>query len=898
MKHRLTRIWTPMALIFLGLLANLAPTRAADGDAAANIKIIKAEAFVHGPQTKDTNAQSRYGVVHLKIESAGKPFRILPDQPWCQLKAAGNRALYPVFPVSDGDNAYWSQADRPHAASTLEALFLFRGGDPLKVVWTLPDGQTVEKTITPQQDPKQHRTTLGEWWQRYRYAAKMRNESDEYPPQIENYLVAMLAERFGFSAPEIQNRWSGRSDVDQAFGLLLGAESIRVAMQRETILKHTRRDQPLNRKLPKSTAPPAITLPTFDKSQVQTEPIAAHVPAECFYVRCGTFQNFRWLRSNLTQWGGMGRDLTALRGWNYHIRDQLEYQLALKETVLSKLFGDTLISDVAVIGMDPFVRAGASVGVVFEARNSPLLKIQLDQLRKDALKADPNARENTVKIAGRDVSFLSTADNKIRAFYAVDGQYHLICTSRTIVERFFEAGQNQDSLADLDEFLYARHLMPTTRDDAAFVYLSDLFFRNLVGPKYRVEMTRRTQAVAEIELVHLAQLAAKAEGADFETIAKLEEGGFLPMNFHIRPDGSHTAIRDGQIVDSLRGARGTFLPVADVDIDEITESELEAYENFSRYYRSQWERMDPAILALKRQTAAQGRQRITVDVHITPYARRHYQSLADSLGNANAWKLIPLKGDLAQGSINFGERAGFVRDQFGFAGVRDLSKEASDFKIENGRVYETVTPPIYYGLLSQQSLSTDSANDRKEKDGQANRPKQKSLSASSIFFYPFEAPDQAEIRENLKMQKVETPAQLRVWINRLADTQIAKIINAHAYLRARRASAGNTRFLHVLTEQFQVEPKAALDIAERVMGADLVCRMGGEYQLMKDDREMPVWRSTAWRKPSYHQIHEVPESFVSALLQGFHEAELNFSIDQTTLSSHLDVELNAPKADE
>ncbi|MCA9068217.1 MAG: hypothetical protein KDA84_04805, partial [Planctomycetaceae bacterium] len=244
----------------------------------------------------------------------------------------------------------------------------------------------------------------------------------------------------------------------------------------------------------------------------------------------------------------------------------------------------------------------------------------------------------------------------------------------------------------------------------------------------------------------------------------------------------------------------------------------------------------------------------------------------------------PLKDDLAQASINFGERSGLVRNQFGFACVRDLAKDELDFKIENGQVYETITPPVYYGLLSQLALDNDQENESKEK----------SLSSNGIFFYPFEAPNQQEIRENLKMKKVETPAQLRVWVNRLAKTQIAKVINAHAYLRARRASAGNARLLHVLTEQLGVEPNKALETAEAVLGAKLVCRMGGEYQLTKDDRDIPVWQSSAWKKSSYHQIDNVPESFVSSLLQGFHEAELHFSIDRTTLSSHLEVEVNNP----
>ena len=887
MLHFLFGISGILSILVLG-----AVPLAAEETAERKLKIVSAEAVSGSSYQGNITARGEYGIVHLKVESAGEKFQILPDRPWCRLTEDNGRALYPVFPVSDGENEYWSQADRPHHAGTLEALFLFKGNEPIKLTWTLPDGQVVEKTLTPQKNEVRHRELLREWWNRYSYSVKMRVESDAYPPQIENYLVMMLAERFQFTPIELQNRWSGRGDLDLMFGLLLGAESIRVAMQRDTVLENTRRDQPLNRALPQAIAPPAITIPPFEKSEVTTEPMASHVPADCFYIRCGNFKNFQWLRANLTHWGAMTRDLTALRGWNYGIRDQLEHQLALKETVLSRLFGDTLISDVAIVGSDTFVRAGASIGILFEARDSLLLKIQLDRLRDQARAADPGARETTVKIAGRDVSFLSTPDNTIRAFYAIDGNYHFISTSRTLVEKFFEAGQNGNSLASLDEFLYARHLMPTSREDACFVYLSDPFFRQLVGPKYRVEMTRRTQAVAEIELVHLAQLAAKAEGAEHETIAQLVKGGFLPTNFHIRPDGSQTLMENGKVFDSLRGARGSFLPVADVDVDQITDSELQGYEQFSRYYRSQWERMDPAMLALKRHPATQGRERISIDVHITPYARRHYQSLTRSLGAASQWKAVPLTGDLAQAAVSFGAGAGLVGNQFGFAGVRDLTEEGVEFRIENGRVFETVTPPVYYGLLSQSAFEKADAGDAPEK-----APKEKSLSDGAIFFYPYDALNQAEIRKNAKLQMVDSAAQVRVWVNRFAETNLAKVINAHGYLRARRASAGNARFFHVLTEQLLVEPKQARKVAEDILGAEPVCRMGGQYELSTDDRGIPAWQSTAWQEPSYHSIDSVPGSFVAPLLEGFHEASLDFNIDEPTLtlSSHLELEINAPK---
>ncbi len=176
-----------------------------------------------------------------------------------------------------------------------------------------------------------------------------------------------------------------------------------------------------------------------------------------------------------------------------------------------------------------------------------------------------------------------------------------------------------------------------------------------------------------------------------------------------------------------------------------------------------------------------------------------------------------------------------------------------------------------------------------------NHAKEKSLSESAIFFYPYDVPDQAKIRQDLKMVRAETPAQLRVLVNRLAGTNVAKVANAHAYLRARRASAGNARFFQVLTEQLHVEPKDALKVAEVILGAEPVCRMGGQYELTQDERGYAVWQSTAWEHPSYHAIESIPKSFIAPLIQGFHKASLEFNIDQTTLSSHLDLEVDAPK---
>ena len=54
-------------------------------------------------------------------------------------------------------------------------------------------------------------------------------------------------------------------------------------------------------------------------------------------------------------------------------------------------------------------------------------------------------------------------------------------------------------------------MMPLENQYDIFVYLSSEFFRNLVSPKYQIELRRRLKAVAAIEIAEMASLTAFAE---------------------------------------------------------------------------------------------------------------------------------------------------------------------------------------------------------------------------------------------------------------------------------------------------------------------------------------------------------------------------------------------------
>lgn len=137
-------------------------------------------------------------------------------------------------------------------------------------------------------------------------------------------------------------------------------------------------------------------------------------------------------------------------------------------------------------------------------------------------------------------------------------------TSLVIARRFLESGRGIGSLADSQEYRFARFNRPLESDDTIFVYLSTSFFQQLLTPQYQIELRRRNRIVTDMMLLELASLAARNEGRPDLTVPQMIQAGYLPQGFGYRPDGGSFETVDDQLVDSIRGRRGFFTPIPDL----------------------------------------------------------------------------------------------------------------------------------------------------------------------------------------------------------------------------------------------------------------------------------------------------------------------------------------------
>ncbi|NNE00169.1 MAG: hypothetical protein HKN47_22850 [Pirellulaceae bacterium] len=767
--------------------------------------------------------------------------------------------------------------DEPEMEQTVarRVTFLIEGDAPVQVRLSESNIQIGVYEITPVPDAAVQRELMNDWWTAYTDAAKRQIDAGDYPPWVENYLVAMLSQRTGTRLPE----WFApkQEDADQLIGtlkLLAGIEGVGETMFRRAAAGDFQQIQPTALPLP---APPrwiASQYPPIDPNVV-VEPIASRIPPECLYIRYGSFANYLWFRDLSDEYGGDLSRMVTLRGINDDAARRVETQLNMKMTDISRMLGATVIEDQALFGRDMFLSDGATIGVILQAKNVFLLKTAVNNDRAKLAAADPTVTLTDVKIADQVVTMLSSGDNRVRSFMAVDGDFVCVANSETLIRRFFEVGQSGKSLAATEAFRLSRQLMPVDRGDTIFAYFSPEMLQGLVDPKTLIELRRRLHAKSDIALVHLARIAARSTGEQIDGIEELIAAGFLPTGFGRRPDGSGVISVGDDVIDTRRGARGNFLPIADIEFDFVTQEESQWYSEIADEYSARFPQLDPIMVGVQRQNVPgdETLERLIVHAEVAPLTPEKYGSWAKQLGPPTrvAMKFAPDDIVALQAHV--------ASEQLGppthlFVGVKDSfppDPEQFDGIIKSYRALREL--PGYLGAWPQPG-----AIDRLPLGLGRGRPVGPGMTRLLGGLYRYTdagfsvisfQPDvlQASL-PFLQAVDVNDLATVRMRIGSLTGSKLENWVNDQLYRRASVSSAAGANFLNLLTRQLSVDSAGALEAAEDILGSELQCPLGGQYEYSES---FGRWISSAWRASMPDR--SMPPGYVAPAMTWFRGAE-------------------------
>nr|WP_143547821.1 hypothetical protein [Rhodopirellula sp. SM50] len=905
--------------------------------------------FDQGPvavRLQDVIVQAKQGtpagavVIELVYTEGHGPI-LFPDQSLFLVEKQG-RAKYVAF-----DIAYQQSSKRsPFEVDRIEAAFLVNGEKPLEVKLMTRDSVLLERLdIKLVGQPAALAALKSRWWKSF---SKIPKELGDEQKLLRRSLAAMLARRYGMPSPwPVPQKDDGQEDsvleaqFERAVGMLFGMESVKLAIQEDVKLNESARSETADQPVPPKPRMASVVIPSF--RDIAIEPMAMHVPEECFYLRTGSLANYKNLRQFLTGWGGNLSDVVDSGALVRQTRDTVEFQLALSPEQTASGPFDQLISDMALVGCDPLFSEGAAVGVVFEAADSFKLADAIKLQRRKMLSTFRDVSERLLSVSNHRVSLLSTDDNRVRSFYAIDGNYHLVTNSQTLLNRFFQAGRGDRSLGTLREFRYARRKADSAGHQFAFLYLSDPFFQNLVSPHYRIELTRRSRAARELQQFQLAKWLSASEGIEEASIGGFIDAKLLPRGFAVRADGSRPILVDDRFQDSLRGIPGAFLPIPDVPIDKATRSEVIAYRGFLRDYNQQWRRVDPVtVVFTQKEMDAAGLRRIGIEIVITPYARQKYALLERHLADPGRRRFAASDRDLLSVDTAVRMRRGSSPHLL-YIGLRD---DDVSFEISHGQVKlldqedgTTFAKLRSFGVISPPSteilrmLSSVLLNGKPLPDTPTRRspPPQSPLPWSTAAL-PFGAPPSGQLlyyfawgianlppggasatkylkmiesRDNLttvamqsglrdevfneiSQENIVDPPKVRMRMRSLSGAEIEPYIQAYTYLASRRVSYQNSRFLADLTHWLNLPPQESQSVIENLLNAKVTCPLGGAYQ-MKQVAGMPDYVGTAWNDSSLYELNQTPETWKFPFLDWLREMDLRFDLDQNTLHAKVDL---------
>lgn len=838
-----------------------------------------------------------WGVARVNVSLQRADFGDPVDSEAFSISDPEGRVFYPVFKPRRFLPLLQSLmgADTVTPPQELEVFFLFRGNTPLEVTVNTPTPQKIQVVPRQRRDGPFNNLT-NQWWRTYNEIARQRTDSSDHPPVLETYLTMMLSDRLRLAPPPLSERsLSDRSALEpsQSLSLLMGTEKVHDAMLKAIMNNELVPQETLGPVVPPiQWAPLAMPEPSAD---VAIEPIAKYVPEECFYVRFGSLNNYLWLNKLLERNGGDLSRMISNRRVAFHLNEVVQRQLALKQSELAEIFGDKVVQDVALIGRDTYTREGAALGMLFHARQSALLANDIGKNRQDALRQykREGAKLEKVTIAGKEVSFLSTPDNTLRSFYIARGDFHLVTTSKAIVERFLSLETNPTSLANSREFQYARGLMPVSRDDTVFVYLSSQFFRGLYSPQYRVEIRRRMQSVIEMELQQMATAAANHEGFEDTSIEGLIAAGFLPPHFGKRADGSHTIVSNDTLGDSIRGGRGHFVPIPDMEIAGMTQQETADFNRLRQFHMTQWRQMNPIVVGINRfKLNDEGLERIAIDARVTPFQRSNYSQFLSFLGPPLPTHIATTPRDVVAFQAVLDGRYSGGATHYAVA-VQDLPFPLEQFT--NQGFFNTLrmiqATPGYLtafpnpGLLDQ--LPLIGATIRPDIYGYSQLPfgllRREYNGFSTLSFHPEIL---ADVTPNLAIVEDTHPAQVRIHVGDISNAQITPLANGLAQSVAKRGSLANAAFFQEVSNQLGIPANQAKAFADQLLYLEFIDPLGGQY-VYQADNGVGRWVSTAWS--------EEGKDFQANVMDWFRGLEARLNVDENLIELHAQLDMQNEK---
>jgi hypothetical protein len=413
--------------------------------------------------------------------------------------------------------------------------------------------------------------------------------------------------------------------------------------------------------VPGVTTPPQPWDRLLKGKRPATEPLARLIPHDNYYVHFKDIRKFLEFGALLDQWGTNILRVYELRSRDYQLRQRYERQLCLKSSALGKALGPALVKSLAITGSDPYLREGSDVTVLFQVTDRGLFLAAVEGFLREARKEHGQGlRERREKYHGTTIETFVTPRREVSLHRAAVGDFVIYSNSPAGVRRVLDAHAGRGKrLADAQDFRYMRTVFPSgDRGEDGFVFLSDAFIRQLVGPASRIKEKRRLEALTSLSMLTNAALFGAWETGKLpaDHAAALAAAGLRPEDVAV-PEGKGALWDSGQqlAVSDVYNTIHFATPLIELPIGRVTPAEAEEYGRFREEYSKLWRAyFDPIGLRLSLNA-----RRVKVAVHILPLVGSDSYRALRQVAGAGRFHVEARPGTVLDFRLSVGEKQSF-----------------------------------------------------------------------------------------------------------------------------------------------------------------------------------------------------------------------------------------------
>jgi len=412
---------------------------------------------------------------------------------------------------------------------------------------------------------------------------------------------------------DLMEFYTGRSEVrrtlqtDRGLGIAAQAQPNTIAIASIQGVEHEERDY---RKL--------LSADTGARTFVP-HPLAAAVPSDALVLEFASIRDLVTLPQRIQQRLGQILGAIELRPGDDKLLERYREQLLLEQTFLAEKLGHLAIGAAVLVIGDPYLREGSDLSLVLQVRERQLLETALAGFVVAARHAHPELESKQILLVDTPVAVHQTPDGQLRRFQAWVDSELLLSNSRQAMMKLLELRRDKSrSLAQSADYQWARSIAPyATEAEQAHLFFGDAFVEKITGPRSKILESRRMRALAELRAVeYAAHLFGWMQGNPPKSLSELLASGWLTKSDLVHFDGSPITFDPARGAYSRFGSSQLLLPIADLEITQVSKAEADAYAQFrSTYERGLRGALDPTTLRFFR-TAGDDQWR--TELHILP----------------------------------------------------------------------------------------------------------------------------------------------------------------------------------------------------------------------------------------------------------------------------------------